>query len=223
MISSSHWPSPTAKQYTHRNDGTYPHSDPGIPYSGGTINFVEWSKPETSKAPGYFYPLLFDQTSDYISMDEFNTFQVATDWDNVEKGNTTVEMFVEKVRRSAHLPNPNTIFREAIQVAIQNEAINVARLLVKVGLQDYPDSTVLRNYEKALAPPKVIKTGTRAGRDYSKSMQWLSAHSHEYVGQWVALRDGELIDKAASRKLLIELIGDASQEPNVLLSRIPRT
>ena len=34
--------------------------------------------------------------------------------------------------------------------------------------------------------------------DFSQEMQWLSAHQHEYAGQWVALKGNRLIAHGAS-------------------------
>jgi hypothetical protein len=113
-------------------------------------------------------------------------------------------------------------FQEAIQIALQHEALTDARRLVAIGLQDYPESEVLKRYEHALAPPKLISRAP-ATQNYSKSMRWLSAHSHEHVGHWLALQDGVLLGTAQSREALDAQLGALIQQDDVLVTRIPST
>jgi hypothetical protein len=191
-------------------------------YSGRTIDFAAWLGQKATGDSSVHYELPYPQTSYHLSMDALTTLGVITAWVAVERGDSSVDDFIETLQRHAYRNNPSRLFREAIQLAILSDAVEVARRLVTLGLQHDPDNDVLSAYHKLLAPPQVIQTGRHAGHDYAQSMRWLAAHSHEYVGQWVALRDGELLGSAPSRQLLTDMLGEVAKEPNVLLSRIPR-
>jgi len=115
-----------------------------------------------------------------------------------------------------------TDFQEAIQIALEHEALTDARRLVETGLQVYPESGVLKRYKRALAPPKLI-TRTPSTQNYSESMRWLSAHSHEHVGQWLALQDGVLLAAAQSREALAERLGALIEQDDVMITQIPTT
>ncbi|HEY6328744.1 MAG TPA: hypothetical protein VI756_05365 [Blastocatellia bacterium] len=68
-----------------------------------------------------------------------------------------------------------------------------------------------------LAPPKVVATrpardsGIRANRD------WLKAHSDEYHGKWIGLRNGELVGVAES---VDELKQSGVFEKDTLITRV---
>ena len=164
-----------------------------------------------------------EQTSTKPSKEGAQSVYLAAVWDVVLQQRESQEFFVNWVQQQALQYGDQTWFQDAIQLTLQNDALEITRALVASALKMYPESHIFHEYERTLAPPKVLQTGTRAGRDYSKSMHWLSDHSHEYVGQWVALRDGELIATSLTRLGLIEKIGDLHQDPGVLLSRIPAT
>jgi hypothetical protein len=52
-------------------------------------------------------------------------------------------------------------------------------------------------------------------------MAWFEHHASEYRGLWVAVQSGELVGAAPSRKGLVEKLGPISNEPDIVISRIP--
>jgi len=143
-------------------------------------------------------------------------------WRLLTKHELTRESFVEMISLNAPDNGAATLFIDAVNMAITEDAIFLARQLTNRALQQFPEDRALLHYREVLAPPKVI--GTRpASHDFSKSMRWLSAHSHEYVGQWLALEDGVLLGTAKSRKALVEQLGSHAEADNVLLTRVPAT
>jgi hypothetical protein len=190
-------------------------------FVGGTVDFTVWSGQETTISPGWQYTSEYDQTSNIILFGEVGFFGAAAAWKAVQAGYVSTDDFIEKIKENARYYGQSQVFQDAIEILLQYENIDVARRLATIGLQSYPENEALQNYAKALAPPKLMQTGTNVGRDHSKSLKWLSINSGKYVGQWVALRDGVLICTAPSRKLLVEMLGNTAKDESILLSRIP--
>lgn len=66
--------------------------------------------------------------------------------------------------------------------------------------------------------PKPIVTSSRpstrtpkTAEDVRKTMNWLQQHHEEYLGQWVALHNGKLLDANQSFCKLHQAIEDAGQ------------
>jgi len=194
-------------------------------YRSGSIAFAPWAAQRTQPLmPQANYLLDVEQTGNIFPFEEGFTLDFEMEWAKAEKGGKPGwETFIRRISDLAVLYGADRLYKKAIQFALLHDALKLARQLADAGLKRYPESEELKRYVVVLAPPRVIETGKRSGRDFSKSMRWLSAYSHEYVGQWVALQDGELLGTAATRKQLEELIGDLASAPNVLLSRIPVT
>ena len=49
------------------------------------------------------------------------------------------------------------------------------------------------------------------GRPMPGVREWLDQHSDEFVGEWIALRDGELLGHAVRLADLVQQIGDLRQ------------
>lgn len=52
-------------------------------------------------------------------------------------------------------------------------------------------------------------------------MLWLKERGRHYRGQWVAVKEGELIGHAQTREALSNLIGDLEQQAAVVITKIP--
>jgi hypothetical protein len=52
-------------------------------------------------------------------------------------------------------------------------------------------------------------------------MQWLQNHAVEYSGSWVAVEEGQMVGTAASRRELVDKLGERADAANLLLVRIP--
>jgi len=194
-------------------------------YNGGTINAGEHLRPQTVMivpSSTSTYSLDVEQTTEIIPNKIFGTLLVQALWATLEKGQFTAEAFVETVRLNAPMYGQDKLFQEAIEITRREEPNAITRRLVTVGVEAYPQSEVLMNYAKAFAPPRVIERQP-ARHNFSKTMRWLSAHSHEYVGQWIAVRDGELLDTTASLKALIAQLGTLADDETVMTTYIPTT
>jgi hypothetical protein len=94
----------------------------------------------------------------------------------------------------------------------------MARKLSAQGQRLYPAHADLQKLAHLLAPPHV-KVGERAsGTSRRRDFAWLKHHSDPYRGQWVVLRDGELVAAAST---IPELKTQVSSPQSVFLARVP--
>jgi hypothetical protein len=85
------------------------------------------------------------------------------------------------------------------------------------GATRYPEHTELQQCARVLAPPTVPRVGRAQTAAVRANRAWLKAHWHEHVGQWVAVRDGQLVHAAPSFDQLVAHIDDAH---GLLLTKI---
>jgi hypothetical protein len=104
----------------------------------------------------------------------------------------------------------------AIQLALQAGAHLAARRIANDGLSQYPQNATLQKYARGLAPPVVVARNLPANPTLRANREWLKTHSEEYRGQWVAVRNGELLGAASSLKELTERI----DRTNTLFTRV---
>lgn len=112
---------------------------------------------------------------------------------------------------------PPEDFLGAVQLAFAAGAHLAARRLSSQGAAQYPDHRELQRYARVLAPPKVTQSNLPSNPTLKANRDWLMMQGDQYRGQWVALRDGELLESAPSLKSLAEQIEDTK---GVLLTKV---
>jgi hypothetical protein len=108
-------------------------------------------------------------------------------------------------------------FLQAIQWALAAGAHLAARNLSTRGADRYPDHDELQKYARVLAPPKIIQRNLPPRPDLRANRDWLMRHGDLYRGQWVALRNGELLGSAPSLQTLVAKIGDTK---SILVTKV---
>lgn len=108
-------------------------------------------------------------------------------------------------------------FETAIHLAFAAGAHMAARLLATKGAALHPDSPYLQKADYILAPPKVIRRGLPAEQGPVANRAWMVANRTAYRGQWVALRNGELLANAGRLQELTERFG---ADPSILFTRV---
>lgn len=88
-----------------------------------------------------------------------------------------------------------------IRTLLEAGRLAEARQLVALLLQATP-SPRLEQWARLLAPPVVHSGGQATGNGMAGERQWLREHAKDYAGQWVALREGALLDADVSRVAL---------------------
>jgi hypothetical protein len=102
---------------------------------------------------------------------------------------------------------PAADFLRAIQLALSAGAHMAARNLAAQGVQRFPHHSELAKYARILAPPRVIRTPARPNAGLRANRDWLMTHGTQYCGQWVALREGQLLGVGDSLDSVITQVG----------------
>ena len=105
----------------------------------------------------------------------------------------------------------------AISKALADGEPGIARQLALDGAQQYPDHDELQKYAYVLAPPEVTRVGRLQTPSIRASRQWLRAHGQDYVGQWIAVRDGQLLYASSSFE---ELSAHIDEAENTLITQV---
>lgn len=107
-------------------------------------------------------------------------------------------------------------FVRAIKLALRVGAPTAAQYIYSEGVRFYADSPAIQKYARLFAPPRAQTKTLPPNPTLKANREWLKSHRSEYRGQWVAVRNGELLAAAVS---LEELIGQVGDTANVLLTR----
>jgi putative addiction module CopG family antidote len=92
-----------------------------------------------------------------------------------------------------------------------------ARQFALDGAKRYPDHAELRTYAHVLAPPRLTQVGQIQTPSIRASRQWLRAHWQDYLGQWVAVRDGQLLYASPS---FDELSAHIDEAENTFITQV---
>lgn len=110
----------------------------------------------------------------------------------------------------------------AIKRALETDLPRMAERLARDGAARYPEHTELLQYAHVLAPPTVrVVPSTPASRAALKAnRKWLKAHRRDYLGHWIALKDGELLHASPAFDDLTAAVGDVRGR-GILVTKIP--
>lgn len=108
-----------------------------------------------------------------------------------EKGDEAA--FVKAASEIDWTRRPATDFVRAVRLALAAGAHLMARKLADQGHRLHSDHEELAKMARILAPPRVTRTGLPSDPSVRANRAWLEAHANEYKGQWVALRNGQLL------------------------------
>lgn len=103
---------------------------------------------------------------------------------------------------------PTQNIMKAIRLAIAVGAPLVARKLAADGARHYPEHSELQKAARVLAPPRVIGSVALPEPGMPANLQWLADHRDEYQGQWVALKDGQLLGAAPLLEDVVQIVGN---------------
>jgi hypothetical protein len=97
--------------------------------------------------------------------------------------------------------------------------ITEARQLVSLLLKVSP-TPKLEQWARVLAPPTVREESVASGGSIARNNAWLREHARDYVGKWVALRDGVLVGEDADRVALHRRLEQSGQLEGVFFARL---
>lgn len=112
-------------------------------------------------------------------------------------------------------------FIQAIQTAFEKGDFSKAQLISLESVKHYPDHERIKNFAYILAPAKVTVTRTNDidRQSLKKSREWVreQRYNRNYLNQWVAVRNGELLAASSSAD---DLFGQVDDTNNVLFTVI---
>lgn len=108
-------------------------------------------------------------------------------------------------------------FTRAVHLALAAGAHLFARKLARRGAEQYPDHEELQKLARILAPARVMTIDLPPDKSVRENQIWLREHADEYKGQWVALRDGDLLGAAPTADEVWERL---ESRENVLLTKV---
>jgi Arc/MetJ-type ribon-helix-helix transcriptional regulator len=116
-------------------------------------------------------------------------------------------------------PQSADAYVRAIAHALSTGEFGLARQLALDGAERYPTHEELHKCAHVLAPPTacVVPASSASRASIKANNAWLKAHWQDYRGQWVAVRDGQLVHATLSFEELVAHIGDTH---GVLLTKI---
>lgn len=86
----------------------------------------------------------------------------------------------------------------AMRLALKAGAHLTAREISVQAVRCYPSDSELQKYARILAPPKLISQSLPICPDIEANHNWMKQQGRNYLGQWVAVRNGCLLGVSAS-------------------------
>ena len=110
----------------------------------------------------------------------------------------------------------------AIKRAFETDSPRLAERLAREGAERYPEHAELQKYARVLAPPTVrLVPSTPESRAAVKANgKWLKANRNDYLGNWIALKNGELLHASSTFDELAAAVGDVRGR-GILVTKIP--
>jgi hypothetical protein len=107
-----------------------------------------------------------------------------------------------------------------IDLALSLEMATLAIDLAQLGGRLFPDHERVQRAAQVLAPPVVRVVRLPRARGLDASRKWLREHASQYRGQWVAVREGQLLGAAESLGELKAVIGEGEDAVSTIVTRV---
>jgi hypothetical protein len=118
------------------------------------------------------------------------------------------EEFVNVANQMDWPSRPVENYLLAISLALKVGAHLVARKLAQEGGSRFPGNSEIAKFARILAPVKTIRSDLPPYPQAELDLQWLKEHRQEYHGQWVAIKDGNLVASASTYQDLKTIVGN---------------
>ena len=113
-----------------------------------------------------------------------------------------------------------TDLTRAIDFALALDIVSLARALAHQGSKIFPEDKRLQQAMAVLAPPVVRGTRPAQSLYLTAAQSWFKEHASQYIGQWVAVRDGTLLGAAPTLQDLHERIGVERQTASTIVVKV---
>ncbi len=121
------------------------------------------------------------------------------------RGNETA--FLKTLNGISWQDRPALEFVRLIKLAFRAGAFAAARHIATEAMKCHPNAPELQKYVRVLTSQSRETVKPQSPVNTRANRSWLEAHSGEYSGKWVALRNGELLGVADSLTALVEEVG----------------
>jgi len=109
----------------------------------------------------------------------------------------------------------------AIDLALGMGMSRLPMKLAQLGGRLFPDHERVQQAAYVLAPPVArVTTHLPRARGLDDSMTWIEEHSRQYQGQWVAVREGQLLGAAQSLDDIMPLVGQGADAVSTIVTRV---
>ena len=98
-------------------------------------------------------------------------------------------------------------FIKAADVEFERGDWNGAWKVAVEGLKYHPDHAELKKYAHILAPPKVTSVDRGGHPEVRANREWMKENRARYRGQWVAIKNGQLLATGNSHDEVIAQVG----------------
>jgi len=105
-----------------------------------------------------------------------------------------------------------------IRTLVETGQIQRARTLLSGLGDDLSSHPSILPWRATLKAPEARAEGTSTGESAADNIDWLHRHAAEYLGQWVALRDGKLVGHAPDRRTLVRSLRERSEAAGLLMA-----
>src|SRR5262245_22271123 len=110
------------------------------------------------------------------------------------------QRFISLVEDIDWTTRPPNELAKALDLALHLDLSSLAIKLAQLGGRLFPNHDRLQRAAKVLAPPLVRRSQKPPIKGLAASRNWFRDHASAYRGQWVAVREGELLAAAATLK-----------------------
>lgn len=117
------------------------------------------------------------------------------------------------------VPEPPSYSDRIRELVAEGEILEAQKLLAEA-LEQEECGEDLSHWKRLIRPTKTFRVGGERAPDPTADFQWLQEHAREYDGQWVALRNGELLTSASSLKEILAILKEREPEQATLLHRV---
>lgn len=153
----------------------------------------------------------------------------ALDIDDGTEGVDALEALARKGDRDGFLHALNQInwslaphagLGRALDLALGLDLAAQASELARLGTARFPNDPRLAQAARVLAPPVVRALQRGHVGDLHTSQDWLRDHAEAYRGQWVVVREGQLLGSAPALADLRELLARENNPSTTIVTRV---
>ncbi|NTW04154.1 MAG: hypothetical protein HGA19_23265 [Oscillochloris sp.] len=130
------------------------------------------------------------------------------------------EGFAAAISRILWKHQPVDAITGAIDLALSLDLPKQAAAVARAGLTRFPDDPRFRQAARVLEPPVVRSTPAPHAGGLSASQGWLRDHAAPYRGQWVVVREGQLLGAAPDLGSLRTLIERENDPATTIITRV---